>query len=82
MQQRSRRRAARWSVAAALVATLAGCGDAPLESVGQRSSEWIGPVADGVRFLSNDSAAEGPAVDDPAVDDPVASPVSVSEGDG
>lgn len=34
-------------------AVLVACGDQPLQGVGERSSEWIGPIAEEVRFLSN-----------------------------
>lgn len=34
-------------------AVLAGCGDQPLQGIGERSTDWIGPVAEDVRFLSN-----------------------------
>lgn len=77
MQHRPTRRVAAWLSAAVMCLTLTACGENPLESVGQRSTDWIGPVSDGVSFLSNDGPAEGAGSDDP-----IAGPVSVSEGDG
>ena len=76
MQHRPRSRTARWLAAACVVVLVAGCGESPLESVGQRSNEWIGPIADGVTFLTNDSPAPGTDVADPAD-----ASVRVSEGD-
>ena len=76
MEHTPRSRSARWFAAACAVALLAGCGEAPLDSVGERSNEWIGPIADGVIFLSNDTPPGGTVAADP-VDDSV----SVSEDD-
>ena len=77
MQHRTRHRTARWLAAACAAVVLAGCGGNPLESVGERSNEWIGPIADGVTLLSNDPP---PAVTADA--DPAEASVSVAEGDG
>lgn len=76
MQHRARCRSARWLAAICAVVLLAGCGESPLESVGERSNEWIGPIADGVTLLSNDSPPRGTTAADPAD-----ASVSVSEGD-
>ena len=76
MQHKPLSRSARWCAAACAVALLSGCGETPLDSVGERSNEWIGPIADGVIFLSNDTPPKGMATADPADGS-----VSVSEGD-
>jgi hypothetical protein len=34
------------------------CGPQPLEGVGQRSGEWIGPVVHGVEFLPSSRAPD------------------------
>ena len=73
MQSKPRHRAIRWVAAACVVIAIAGCGDNPLESVGERSNTWIGPIADGVTFLSDGS---------PSDDETVEGTVSVSEGAG
>ncbi len=62
MQHRPRRRTARWFAAVSLAVLVAGCGESPLESVGERSNEWIGPIADGVVLLSNDSPSTATTV--------------------
>lgn len=42
-------------LAAALAAfVLTACGDQPLQSVGQRTGEWIGPLAEEIVFLPKD----------------------------
>lgn len=43
-------------VLAAALATfvLTACGDAPLQSVGQRTGEWIGPLAEELVFLPSE----------------------------
>ena len=66
MQHTLRNRSGRWCAAVIAVALLAGCGETPLDSVGERSHEWIGPVADGVIFRSNDTPPKGLAAADPA----------------
>ena len=76
MQSTPVHRAIRWLAAVCVVIAVAGCGENPLESVGERSNEWIGPVADGVSLLSNGSSSGTDG------DDAVEGTVSVSEGDG
>lgn len=77
MQHRPRRRSSCRFAAVLLVLLVAGCGDNPLGSVGERSNEWIGPLADGVTLLSDES----PVRDIPN-SEPTDGPVIVSEGDG
>ncbi|MFP5331818.1 MAG: hypothetical protein ACLGHX_05625 [Acidimicrobiia bacterium] len=45
------------SLLAALATTslLAACGDEPLQGLGQRSGEWIGPLAEQVVILPGES---------------------------
>ena len=78
MQHRPPLRPARLLAAACLVlVVVTGCSESPLESVGERSNTWICPIADGVTFLSNDSAPT-----DQAGPDTAASSVRVTEGTG
>jgi hypothetical protein len=84
MQHRPRYRTARWLAAACVAVLLAGCGEYPLDSVGERSQSWIGPIGDGVVLYSNGSPAPGtvlandpPPVTGTAVSDPVEASVSV-----
>ena len=80
MQHRPRYRTARWLAAACVGVLVGGCGDYPLDSVGERSNNWIGPIADGVVFLSDKSLGPAPAVsnDVPSTGTAVADPVDVS----
>lgn len=77
MHDRLQRRSVRWLAAACLAVLSTGCGERPLETVGERSNEWIGPIADGISLFSNDSSPPGPTVLEPEDDS-----VRVSEGDG
>lgn len=53
------RRIARSVVAVALVSTVTACGDQPLEGVGARTGEWIGPILHNVQLLPD---VVGPAI--------------------
>ena len=76
MDHRPRLRPARWLAAVCLTVVVAGCGGSPLESVGERSNDWIGPIADGVTLLSKESAATSQAAADENTS------VSATEGAG
>lgn len=43
----------------ALAMLAAACGPQPLEGVGDRSGEWIGPVVNGVEFLPRTTGLDG-----------------------